>query len=101
MNSTRNNTTPLSSSQTELTLEDALAELEQVKQQRFVRPQGAKTAQEWADAWGIGIGKARRIIGGLIGSARMRSICQPITDIGGRTNHTYVYQVINEHQGQA
>lgn len=96
MNSTTSSTTPL----TLLSLDEAQAELDRLNEEQFVREDGALTAREWQDHWKVGQNKASKLLRKLVACGKMVCYRQPIRDVAGRSNHTFVYKVITDEQRQ-
>jgi hypothetical protein len=89
------NTHPLNVYKPGLTWADVLDTLEDLATQKQTRPEGALTASEWAQAWGVGLDKARQTIKRLVNGHKMICHRVQITDVTGRINRTYVYQPCN------
>lgn len=90
MNSTQMSTTP----STLLSLTEAMEELNKLREERFVREDGALTAREWQAHWGVGKNKVARLLRELVACGKMTCYSQPFRDVSGRINTTIVYKVV-------
>ncbi len=74
-----------------VTIEDILSDLKESLKRTPEDATPGLTADEFADALGIGNKKAAKLLKKLVKSGRLAVRSQEITDVTGRKNYTFVY----------